>query len=48
MRLAIDTVDDIDFRSRMELLEEQFERLTAEAVLLSAQARNVVNEVLRG
>ena len=46
--LATDTVDDIEFRSRMELLDERFDQLTSEAAALSGRARTIVKEVLRG
>jgi type I restriction enzyme M protein len=41
-------VDDIDFMARLELLEEQFADLTAQAETLSERTRLVVDEVLRG
>ena len=46
--LATNTVDDIEFTSRMKLFEEQFAQLTSEAAILSEQAQTIVNEVLRG
>ncbi|MXY02181.1 MAG: SAM-dependent DNA methyltransferase [Acidimicrobiales bacterium] len=45
---AAHTVDDIEFVSKLELLEEQFAQLTAEAEAASEQAQAILGEVLRG
>ena len=41
-------VDDVEFMARLELLEEHFADLTAQAEILSGRTQSVVDEVLRG
>lgn len=41
-------IDDVEFMARLELLEEQFADLTAQAEILSGRTQSVVDEVLRG
>ena len=45
---AAHTVDDIEFVSKLELLEEQFAQLTAEAEAASEQVQAILGEVVRG
>ena len=40
------TIDDFEFTARLELLEERFEELTAQAGLLSSRTQSILGEVL--
>lgn len=43
---ASSSIDDFEFTSRLELLEEQFEQLAVEAEILSSRTQSILAEVL--